>query len=295
VPRQLTAATLDTAQPRAAVRGSRLRTAKLSALLWLGLQACAAREGALLVRDTASDAGSDPTKLRAAVRPNMSLQYQITGQLDTQVDAQLFVIDLFESSAAQVAELHAAGRIVMAYVSVGSLENWRSDASNFPSSAVGMPLAAYPDESWLDIRNAQVRALMTQRFERALEKGFDGVFASTLGGYLARSGFDLTSADQLDYDKFLAAKAHLSGLSIGLSEDFALDPALVTAFDWALAIGCIAQHDCSALATWQARGRAVFDLETEGDHATVCMQATSYGLPVTFKHTAYDAYRSTCP
>jgi hypothetical protein len=270
------------------VRGSRWL---IEAALLLGLQACTAREGALLARDAVSDAGQLP----AAVRPNMSLQYQLTGQLDTHVDAQLFVIDLFDSTSAQVAELHAAGRVVIAYLSVGSLEGWRDDAAKFPSSAIGTGVATYPDERWLDFRSAEVRALMQQRLDRAVEKGFDGVFASTLGGYLERSGFDLTRADQLDYDMFIAARAHARGLNIGLSDDLTLDPALVTTFDWVLTIDCIASHDCDALAAWQARKRPVFDLETEGDHATVCMQASAYSLAVTFKHTTYDAFRDTCP
>src|ERR1700712_3317865 len=85
-------------------------------LCWLS--ACAASEGPLLVRRSSADAG--PAALQAS-----SLQYQLTGDLDEQVDAQLFVVDLFATSAEQVAALHAAGRVVTAYVSVGSLESWR--------------------------------------------------------------------------------------------------------------------------------------------------------------------------
>jgi hypothetical protein len=262
---------------------------------WLSVQGCTAKEGALLARDVMVDAGGDTAQPGArAVRPKMSLQYQINGQLDAQVDAQLFVIDLFDSTAAQVAQLHAAGRVVIAYVSVGSLESYRDDVANFPSSAVGMTLANYQEERWLDIRNAEVRTLMQRRLDRAVEKGFDGVFASALGAYLQRTGFELTQANQVDYDAFLAGAAHTRHLSIGLSEDFTLDRSLIDAFDWALAIGCIADNDCNALAGWLARGRPVFDLETEGDHDAVCMQAASYGIPVTFKRAKYDAYRSPC-
>jgi hypothetical protein len=274
------------------------RSARLAgfALWWLmSVQGCTAKEGALLAREVIVDGGGDTAQPSArAVRPKMSLQYQITGQLDAQVDAQLFVIDLFDSTAVQVAQLHAAGRVVIAYVSVGSLESYRDDATNFPSSAVGVTLADYPEERWLDIRNAEVRTLMQRRLDRAVDKGFDGVFASTLGVYLQRSGFDLTQANQVDYDAFLAGAAHTRHLSIGLSEDFALDRSLIDAFDWALAIGCIADNDCNALAGWLARGRPVFDLETQGDHDAVCMQAASYGIPVTFKRAKYDAYRSPC-
>jgi hypothetical protein len=262
-------------------------------IIGLVLVACSATEGALLVR-IEPDAGM-PVDARA-VRPNMTLQYQISGTLDTQVDADVFVSDLFETSARQVSELHgAAGRLVMAYVSVGSLENWRPDKSNVPRAAVGMPLAAYPNESWLDPRRAEVRALMQARFDLARERGFDGVFASTLGAYRAASGFTLTQSDELDYAIFLAAAAHARQLSIGLSSDFELSQQLVKHFDWAIAVGCVERNFCDQLAPLTAAGMAVFDLETKGDQASVCAAAAAYGVPVVWKRSGYDAFRSTCP
>jgi hypothetical protein len=39
----------------------------------------------------------------------------------------------------------------------------------------------------------------------------------------------------------------------------------------------------------------VFDLETDGDKATVCSRAASFKIPVTFKSSRYDATRSVCP
>ncbi len=254
----------------------------------------------MLVRSTAQDAGpgkdaaARDTGAVAAVQPGSSLQYQITGKLDLGVDAALFVADLFDASAQDVAALHAQGRTVIAYVSVGSFEPWRDDASSFPPSAIGMPLGAYPDESWLDVRNAAVRQAIAARFDRALSKGFDGVFASTLGAYAQASGFALTSADELQYDLFVAAAAHARGLSVGLSGDFELGPDATDAFDWALTIGCIAGTRCDALAPFQMQHKAVFDLETEGQQDAVCAQAQALGIPVTFKHASFDAWRATC-
>jgi hypothetical protein len=262
--------------------------------------ACNATEGALLVRIGGADAstvdGASDSPPTAAVRSGMSLQYQIADTLDTRVDADLFVTDLFDTSKQQVSDLHAAGRVVMAYVSVGSLEPWRDDAGDFARGAVGMPLAAYPNESWLDIRRADVRARMQARLDRAVQKGFDGIFASTLGLYRASSGFDLKVADELDYATFLATSAHARALSIGLSGDFELGQQLAPHYDWVIAMGCIEKNSCSELAPLSAAKLPVFDLETmETDRASTCSQAQSYAISVTFKHRAYDAYRATCP
>jgi hypothetical protein len=264
------------------------------------LVACDASQGALLshVQQRDSGAGDGATSqpaARSAVRADMSVQYQLTDDVDTTVDAQLFVIDLFDATQQGIAALHAKNRVVIAYVSVGSLESWRQDAATFPRAAVGMPLADYPDERWLDIRSDDVRTAIAARLDHARDKGFDGVFFSTLGGYMQSTGFALTSADELDYASFLADAARTRGLSAGLSSDFELGDAIADGFDWALATGCIARGYCDELAAFIAQAKPVFDLETEGQRDAVCMQAAAAGIPTTLKHASYDAWRVPCP
>jgi hypothetical protein len=258
---------------------------------------CSTTEGPLLERLSLNDAGGDAAAPNSAptVKPGTSLQYQLTGTLDTSVEAQLYVVDLFDTSAQRVSELHAQGRLVMSYVSVGSFEPWRDDASSFPRAAIGMTLANYPNESWLDVRDSSVRRALAARFDRARSKGFDGVFMSTLGAYMQATGFGLTRQDQLDFDGFLANAAHARGLSAGLSGDFELGSELADSFDWALAIGCVARMDCGALAPFKTRDKAVFDLETEGQHDAVCAAAAQQAIVTVMKHSGFDAWRSPCP
>lgn len=253
---------------------------------------CGASEGPLLVR-VAGDAGSVADgSPGATVRAGMSLQYQITGELDSEVDAALYVVDLFDTAPAEVAALHARGRLVMAYVSVGSLESFRDDAARFPRTAVGKPLARYPNEAWLDHRDAEVRVLLEARFARAGAKGFDGVLLSTLGGYRADTGFALTRADQVAFDSFLVEAARGHDLSVGFSGDFELATELSEPFDWAIGVGCVARDGCSELTRLAERGVPVFVLELESDRAIVCMD--DVGLPITLKRPSYDAYRDVC-
>lgn len=260
------------------------------------LGACSATEGVLLVRRDLDGESVDASASQpwVAVRADMALQYQISGELDTGVMADLFVSDLFDTRASQVATLHAERRVVMGYVSVGSLERWRDDVDEFPRTAVGETLANYPEEAWLDIRSAEVAAAMRARFDLARQKGFDGVYASTVGGYRAHSGFALTQADELAYLKTLVAAAHERGLSIGLSGDFELSE-LPGAFDWAIAIGCVAADTCQQLAPLSAAKRPVFDVELDGERDVACRRAAEQGFSVIFKRRQYDAYRATCP
>ena len=55
-------------------------------------------------------------------------QVQLTGPLDASFDVAVYDVDLFDTTAAQVAALRAAGRRVICYVSVGTYEPWRPDA-----------------------------------------------------------------------------------------------------------------------------------------------------------------------
>src|SRR3954452_25274265 len=60
-------------------------------------------------------------------------QVQLTGALDTSFDVGLYDVDLFDTSSDQIQGLHAAGRRVICYVSVGTFEPWRNDAASFPT------------------------------------------------------------------------------------------------------------------------------------------------------------------
>jgi hypothetical protein len=191
--------------------------------------------------------------------------------------------------------LHADGRIALAYFSAGSFEPWRPDADSFQDRAVGSPLSGYPNENWLDIRSANVRATMRARLALARDKGFDGVFPGALSGYRADSGFALSEADQLDYDRFLASEARALGLTPGLSGDFMFAEQLVDAYDWAIAFGCLAADNCEQLRPLLERRKAVFDFETSGDLNALCPRAQMLGIVTALKRQSYDAWSKACP
>lgn len=239
--------------------------------------------------DRAPDAGS------SAVRPGMRLQYQLQGAVDPTVDADLFVVDLFETTSAQLAQLHDRGRVVVAFIAAGSYEPWRPDVNSLPDAVIGEPLARYPEEAWLDIRASAVRQLMVSRLARAATSGFDGVLLVSLDAYLTQSGHDLTAEDQLDYNRWLAAQASVRGLAVGLSSDWAHGSDLAAHYDFAIHLNCLANTSCTQLSPYRARGRAVFDLETNRDVNTTCARASELSLPVTLKNASFDAWLAICP
>jgi hypothetical protein len=225
----------------------------------------------------------------------MRLHYQITGTPQLDAAAELFVLDLFDTEADDLAALHARGRIAIAYLSAGSHEPWRPDAADFPEQAIGSRLASYPNESWLDIRADSVRAIMQKRLQLARDKGFDGIFPGSLDAYRSQSGFTLSESDQLDYDRFLATEARALGLSPGLSGDMMFGAQLIDAFDWAIAFGCFAADSCERLMPWVARSKPVFDLELEGELSELCPMADALGFSVVLKQPGVGAWSRSCP
>ncbi|HTU59262.1 MAG TPA: endo alpha-1,4 polygalactosaminidase [Polyangiales bacterium] len=245
-------------------------------------------------RGTAGATPTAPPQVGRVVS-GMRLHYQITGTPQLDAAADLFVLDLFDTEAEDLAALHARGRVAIAYLSAGSHEPWRPDADDFPEQAIGSRLASYPNESWLDIRAASVRALMHKRLQLARNKGFDGIYPGSLDAYRSQSGFTLSESDQLDYDRFLASEARALGLSPGLSGDFMLGAQLIDAFDWAIAFGCFAADSCERLTPWAERNKPVFDLELEGELSTLCPMADALGFSLVLKQPGFDAWSRSCP
>jgi hypothetical protein len=228
--------------------------------------------------------------------PGASWQVQLSGTLDTSLDVAIYDVDL-ETSSASFEALRAAGRKIICYVSVGTSEPWRDDADSIPASAVGQPLANYPDERWLDSRDATVRAIMTARLDAAAAKGCDGVDLSSVSPAGADTGFPLTRADAIDYARYLAAAAHARGLGAGLggAGDIAAD--VLPDFEWAFAANCLTSGSCAAYAPFVSAGKAVFAVVygTAADVPSVCPPARQAGLDALIKNRSLDAFRVPCP
>ena len=107
----------------------RKRAVQLAIVLALVLTGCSPVEGPLLHARASGDADAmvvmPDAGLGAPIAQSMSWQYQLTGALDFSLEADLFVIDLFEPDAAQIDALHARGKVVAAYLSAGTLESFR--------------------------------------------------------------------------------------------------------------------------------------------------------------------------
>jgi hypothetical protein len=224
--------------------------------------------------------------------PGITWQWQLSGVVDTSVNAQVYDIDA-DTPEATVAQLHAMGRRVICYVDVGSWEPDRSDADKFPASVRGKKLDGW-DENWLDIRQISVlRPLIAARFDVCKSKGFDAIEPDNVDGYTNDTGFPLTANDQLAYDTMVAELAHQRGLAVALKNDVDQAPTLAPSFDFAINEQCVEYDECDALEPFVAAGKAVLHVEYNESLAAFCGKLP--GFSSMRKHLSLDAWREACP
>lgn len=238
--------------------------------------------------------GSSPAKIWRP-KPGTSWAWQLDGTLDRSIDVTMYDIDLFDNSAATIAALKKAHRVVICYFSAGSYESWRPDAKSFPAAVLGKRMSGW-NERWLDVRAKATRDVMVKRLALAASKGCDGVEPDNVDGFANDTGFSLTGADQRAYNKFLAAEAHKRSLSVGLKNDLGQIKQLVSSFDWALDEECYEYSECAQLTPFIQANKAVFHVEyTPVDRSKVCAVTRPLKLSTLFKHLSLDAWYQTCP
>lgn len=227
--------------------------------------------------------------------PGTTWQWQLTGEIDTSVEAEMFDVDLFDAPVGVVQELHDQGRIVVCYLSAGAWEGFRPDAEAFPEEILGLP-NGWDEERWMDIRALDVIGpIIEARLDLCVEKGFDGVETDNVDGFANDTGFPLTAADQLAFNTFLAEAAHARGLSIGLKNDLEQVAELEPLFDWAINEECFEYEECGTLLPFIEAGKAVFHVEYEHEPSAFCPLTVGLGFSSMAKGWDLDASREYCP
>ncbi|MER5786678.1 endo alpha-1,4 polygalactosaminidase [Streptomyces mobaraensis] len=228
-------------------------------------------------------------------RPGTRWQWQLDGKVDTSVDVPVYDIDGFENDAATVERLHADGRKVVCYVNVGAYEDWRPDAKKFPKAVLGADNDGWKGEKWLDIRRLDVlEPIMAERFDMCRKKGFDAVEPDLTEGFRNETGFPLTAAHQLAFNRLIARLAHDRGMSVGLKNDLDQIPDLVGDFDFAVNEQCAEFGECDKLAPFVKRGKAVFHVEYKLDPGEFCGRTKDLGLSSMQKKLGLNSWRRPC-
>ncbi|KAI5370395.1 hypothetical protein Slin15195_G012710 [Septoria linicola] len=211
--------------------------------------------------------------------------------------------DMAAANSSIIDTFHAKGRYVICYFSAGSVENYRSDAGDFPSEAVGKVMDGWPDEKWVDVRNQGVRDVMKKRINEAKSKGCDGVDPDNIDGYQNESGFDLTLDDAVDFVRFLAQTAHDAGLTYGLKNGGEIVDRVVDVSDWDINEECVNYQECDAYRPFIDANKPVLHLEYPDDSPKLsiedfkkksCSDSDAKGFSTLIKDRDLGEYTLVC-
>jgi hypothetical protein len=216
-------------------------------------------------------------------------QWQLQGKIDLGIQAWAYDIDGFESTKGDVRALHRHRRRAICYLDVGSWESYRPDAERFPKSVIGRRYAGFPDERWLDISRFQLFAApLKQRIAMCARKRFDAVEPDNLAGWENKTGFQLTRADQLRFNRWIADQAHGWGMAVGLKNDGRQVKQLVHLFDFAIVEQCFQYSECGYYEPFVRSGKAVLEAEYELQPSQFCDAAVALGFSAIRK--SYDLF-----
>ena len=224
-----------------------------------------------------------------------SWQIQLSAKIDTNVAVQMFEIDMFDHEKdGMVGKLHAKGAKVLCYVSAGSWEDWRPDASSYPAVVKGNS-NGWPGEKWVDIRRLDILGpILEARMNRCDAAGFDGIDFDNVDGYTNTTGFPLTADDQLAFNTWLANEAHERGLAVALKNDLDQIPTLVPYFDMAVNEQCAQYKECALLTPFVQAGKPVFQIEYSLTIPKFCPAANQMNFNALKKKMSLNAYRVAC-
>lgn len=231
-------------------------------------------------------------------KPGTTWNWQLETPVSEFIQVGMYDIDLFDNDKSIVDALHDKGIKVVCYISVGSWEEWRPDASDFPLHVLGNDYENWSGEKWLDIREINsIGPILEKRLDLCKEKGFDGIEPDNIDAYTIDSGFPLTYEDQIQFNIWLAEKAHEKGLSIGLKNDFEQVNDLLPYFDWALSEDCFVYQECEKFSAFISVNKAVFQAEyTDLISNTVqfCSQSMELGFSPILKDRELTSEVETC-
>ncbi len=220
-------------------------------------------------------------------------QYQLQPPVDAAITAVpftggapvhpgVFDIDLYDAdgvtpAADAVAAVHAQGARAVCYVDAGTWEDWRPDAGAYPVAVRGRG-NGWPGERWIDIRRLDVLVpIIAARVQRCVTAGFDAVEFDNMDGASNHSGFPVSQAQQIEFNRAMAGVAHDNGLAVGLKNDVAQLTQLEPWFEFAVNEQCQQYNECGGYDAWIARAKAVVQVEYTSPLATFCPRAIAAG------------------
>ena len=203
-------------------------------------------------------------------------QIQLSGAFDASIAANIYDLDPYTTDQETITDLNAQGRQAICHLDVGVSDNALPDSGRLAADTLG---AKDGDGGrWLDIRRwSEISPVLSDRFELCRAKGFQAIDADEAYGYARVTGFDLTSADQLTFDRKVAALGHSFGLAVGVRTTPEMAIKVEPFSDFAVVADCFDSPRCGNYFAFVQANKAVFDVETRATTA-FCPRARYFGF-----------------
>lgn len=267
-------------------------------LAWPVLVGCGPRPDAA---PTAPPSGVLTVRTSSAAGPwwapqvGATFHIQYTGKVDFTRQVDVYNLDWEHTGATDVQGLRERGVASICYLNAGAFEDFRPDRDSFPAEVLGEDLDGWPGERWLDIRRIDtLLPIMTARMDVCKAKGFVAIDPDNTDGWTQRTGFPISAADQIAYQRALAREAHARGLAIGLKNDGDQLDELAGDVDFAVNEECVAHRECNLYTNFLAGGKAVFNIEYRGSLATVCPRRPA-GMSTVISNRQLSGKIDACP
>jgi hypothetical protein len=221
------------------------------------------------------------------------------------VRPEVWGIDLYEADGVTpnrraVGAIHARGGYALCYIDAGSLEIHRPDWPEFKAwddahghSLIGKPYSElFPEEFYANLNNDHgqrdfLLAMQERRMRKCRDAGFDAVDPDVVDAYSAgveETGWDISPATQLTFNRALARTAHHLGMAVVLKADVGQVGQLVDDFDMSVNEQCFQYDECDTLLPFVRAGKPVFEIEYDVQPLAFCPRAVlRYGFNATKK------------
>jgi len=233
-------------------------------------------------------------------RPSMSdrFDWQFTQPFNFNRPSSVVSLDAFDIGSGTIAMLRGRGVKPVCYVNVGAWEDWRPDRMAFPSAVVGKNYVGWAGERWFDVRRMDVLLpIMRARMRMCRDKGFLAIEPDNIDGFENDTGFPISRAEQVAYNRAIAREAHALGLAIGLKNAPGLIPELLHHYDFAIAEDCFKWKWCGELRAFTSAGKPAIAIEYPEDGRnplTHCGLARQMGVQIVIKRRKLDGWSRRC-
>ena len=224
--------------------------------------------------------------------------WQLTSPYDLDIKVQVLALDPIDHHLEDIIELRKRGVKTICYISIGTWEEYRADADQFPEAVLGKQPGRWPEERYLDVRQLdKLLPIMEARVQECADKGFQAIEMDNMDVSDNDTGFPIKQREAVTYLRAIAEMARTRGLEVAQKNAPGLIEELVDEMDFIIVESCYKWEWCHMTAPYLAQGKDVLAVEYEPedlDWEAICEDAKRRGIHLLLKQYEVTAGGKAC-